>query len=359
MMGNISIPKEWELAADQIQQDARTCVVIGRIDSGKSTFCKFLVHTWTASKICTGYVDSDLGQSTIGMPATAAVKIFKDPPKRNDYSNPVDMYFVGNTSPGGFLLQTLHAVKTMVNTSYQKGAEITLVDTTGFVDGPVARILKLHKIKMLCPEWIIALQAKDEIEHLLKGYEKMGWQIKRLTCSRQVTSRSQAERQKYRAEKYKAYFTGAKAVNYSTRRLVFPSCIIGTGQRINPKELPKGTFMHTAGYLYLEKCGSELLIIADSLDASIPLSNLKDHFHVSSVVFIERFGLKDLLVGLNDKDDTTLGLGIITDFDPAADTLTLITPIHDTSKVMAIHLGALKISHGEKELGRVRVIHYL
>jgi len=54
-MNTIDIPGEWKQVADQIKQDTKTsvvmCIVIGKIDSGKSTFCKYLTNTWTASGI--------------------------------------------------------------------------------------------------------------------------------------------------------------------------------------------------------------------------------------------------------------------------------------------------------------------
>src|SRR5574337_695193 len=260
-MNTIDVPREWEQAAEQIKQDTKICIVIGKIDSGKSTLCKYVIHTWTTSGIRVGYVDSDLGQSTLGLPTSASLKIFNTPPHQSDYANPLHLHFVGNTAPEGFLLQTLHAVKMMVDKSHQQGSKITLVDTTGFIDGPVARILKLHKIEMLRPEWILALQARDEMEHLLRGYEKMGLQVIRLACSKEVVTRSQTERQKYRSEKYKAYFKLAKIVECSIHKVVFPSCIIGTGQRIHPQELPKEACIHGMNHLYMEKCGSELLIM--------------------------------------------------------------------------------------------------
>lgn len=357
-MKGISIPKEWEFVTDKIKQDLNTGIVIGKIDSGKSTLCKYLIHKWTALRIRVGYVDSDIGQSTLGPPTSVSLKLFSSPPSLNDYSNPTDMHFVGNTSPEGFLLQTLRAVKTMVDKSHQRRAEITLVDTTGFIEGPVARILKLHKIEMLRPEWIIALQTENEMEHLLMGYEKMGWQVIRLACSKQVITRSQAERQKYRNEKFKAYFKSAKTVNCSIHNVVFPSCILGTGHRIPPAELPKGIFVHGMNYLYVEKCGSELLIIADRMDASIPLHKLKKYFNVTLIMFVERLQIKDLLVGLNDRDNNTLGLGIIVDLDPSSGNLTLFTPVQDIRKVSTIHLGSVKVGQGRKECGKIKPIHY-
>jgi len=362
-MSTIDIPGEWEQIADRIKQDAKTCIVtcivIGKIDSGKSTFCKYLTHTWTASKIRVGYVDSDVGQSTIGPPTTVGLKIFNTPPNQHDYSNFFELHFVGNTSPEGFLLQTLHAVKRMADKSHQQGSQITLVDTTGFIDGPVARVFKLHKIEMLRSQWIIALQAEDEMEHLLRGYEKMGWRVIRLTCSKQIVTRSQAERQRYRNERYKAYFKSAKVINCPIHKVVFPSCILGTGQRINPLELPKETYMPDTKYLYIEKCGSELLIVVDRLVESVSFYKLKEYFSVTSIACIERVEIKDLIVGLNDKDDNTLGLGTIIDLDPLNDNLTLFTPVQDIYKVTAIYLGNIKVAQGEKERGKIRPVRYL
>ena len=358
-MNTIDIQAEWEQVVERLKHDAKICIVLGKTDSGKSTFCKYHIHRWTDSGICVGYVDSDLGQSTLGPPTTVGLKIFNSPPHQSDYANPPHLHFVGNTAPEGFLLQTLHAVKIVVDKSCQQGAQITLVDTTGFIDGPVARILKLYKIEMLRPQWILALQEEYEMEHLLKGYEKTGWPVIRLACSKHTATRSQAERQRYRGEKYKAYFKLAKNVECSIHKVVFPSCIFGTGQKIHPDELPKEAGIHGRNHLYLEKCGNELLIVADHMDESMPFYKLKGYFSVTSIVLIERQQLKDLLVGLNDENNNTLGLGTIIDLDPFAGKITLFTPVSDISKVATIRLGALKVERGEREYGRIRVIQYL
>lgn len=357
-MNTIDVPKEWHQAAERIKHDTKVCIILGKIDSGKSTLCRYLTQAWTASMIRVGYVDSDLGQSTIGFPTTVSLKIFDIPPQDHDYSNPSHFQFVGNTAPDGFLLQTLHAVKIMADKSRQQGVGITLVDTSGFIDGPVARILKLHKIEMLRPQWIVALQAKDEMEHLLKGYEKMGWQVIRLACSKHVVTRSQAERQRYRSEKYKSYFRHARITNCSIHKVVFPSCILGTGQRMAPPELPKETGMHAMNPPYMEKCGNELLIIADIAGSSIPVYELKNSFDVTTIVLIERPTLKDLLVGLNDENNFTIGLGIIADMNPFTDKLTLFTPVQDTHKVTTIRLGTMKVGLDGKEYGKTRVIQH-
>lgn len=358
-MNTIDIPGTWEQAAERIKHDTKICIVLGKTDSGKSTLCRYLIHAWTASGLRVGYVDSDLGQSTLGLPTTVSLKIFTPPPHQHDYAHPHFMHFVGNTAPEGFLVQTLHAVKMMVNKSLQQGSPITVVDTTGFIDGPVARILKHHKIETINPRWILALQSAYEMEHLLRGYEKMGWPVMRLACSEHTVTRSQAERQRYRSEKYKAYFTSAKTVDCPTHKVVIPTCILGTGQRIHPLEFPKEMGIQCRDSLYMEKCGTELLVVADRMESSVSFYKLKGYFGVTSIVFMERHALKDHLVGLNDKDNNTLGLGVIVELDPFSGKITLFTPVHDIQKVMTIRLGALKIDRDGKEYGRTRVIQYV
>lgn len=97
----------------------------------------------------------------------------------------------------------------------------------------------------------------------------------------------------------------------------------------------------------------------DHMDVSIPVYKLKGYFGASSVVLIERQQLKDLLVGLNDENNTTLGLGTVTDLDPFAGKITLFTPVSNISKIATIRLGALKIERGEREYGRTQIIQYL
>ncbi|MCF6159291.1 MAG: hypothetical protein E3K32_12165 [wastewater metagenome] len=356
-MDKIYIPGEWKSVADQIKSDTKICIIIGKNDSGKSTFCKFLVHYWTSSRIRVGYVDSDLGQSTIGLPTTVSVKVFNAPPRSVNHFDFTALHFVGNTSPVGFLLQTLNATRLMVDKSYQHNAGITLVDTTGFIEGPVARTLKFHKIEMLRPQRIIALQADNEAEHLLKGYEKMGWRVTRLIRSKYVVAKSYSERQDYRAQKYKAYFKAARVKQCPLDNVVFPACILGTGKRVYSDELPEEFYTKTISYM--EKCGSELLVVADRFDTSVPFCKLKKMFGVTSIVWISRSDLRNLLVGLNDKDNSTLGLGIITDLDPISKKLALFTPVQDIHEIATVHLGGLKIEKGERENGKIRVIQYV
>lgn len=358
-MNRVDIPFSWERATELVQHGIKTVITIGKVDTGKSTLCKYLTHTWVTSGMKVGYVDSDIGQSTIGPPTTIGFKVFQSQYNSHDFTNPTSIQFVGNTSPEGFLLQTLYGVKKMVDESQRLEVDATLVDTTGFVDGPAARILKMYKIEMIRPQCIIALQVKDEIEHLLKGYEKMGWRVLRLTCSKLAITRSQAERVRFRNKRYRLYFKSAKNVECSIRKIVFPSCILGTGERLDISNTPVRNYFHHTENLYVEKCGNDLLIIGDDITLTFPVYRLRWYFDANTIVYISRSEMRDLLVGLNDTHGNTLGIGTITDLNPFAEKLTIFTPIQNIDDISTIHMGTIRLAHGEREYGRVRIFRYM
>ncbi|MCF6147929.1 MAG: hypothetical protein E3K37_04640 [Candidatus Kuenenia sp.] len=356
---SIDVPKEWEIAAGLIQQEVKTCLVMGKGGSGKTTLCKYLVQKWTESRKCVGYVDSDVGQSTIGPPATVGLKVFHNTETILDQAVPTAIHFVGNISPPGFLLQTLAAVKAMTEESYRQGAEVTIIDTTGFIDGPVARVLKYHKVEMLHPQYIIALQAENETEHLLKGYEKSGQKILRLPCSARASIRSQEERRRYRQEKFKEHFKIAEKVTCSLSKLVFPSCIIGTGQKISRDKLPNNDSLCGLENMYFEKCGTELLVLSDHFGCSLPIAEIKMFFGVSSIIHIATHELKNLLAGLSDKNNNTLGIGTIIDLNISQNQISFFTPVKNCDALSIVHFGALKIEHDGRESEKLRLIRYL
>jgi polynucleotide 5'-kinase involved in rRNA processing len=174
------------------------------------------------------------------------------------------------------------------------GAEVIIVDTTGFVLGEAGKELKRRKIDLLCPRFIIALQKSDEIEHVLDLYkENRLYKILRLPLSDQVRARSMEERRINRINKFQDYF------KHST---------------------------------ISELVINEVQIEGEVLDANgdtIPLDwALK---------------INGLLIGLKDSNDETLALGVIRNYFEEKKLLRVFTPLRDTQGVKTIQLSSLKV----------------
>ena len=83
----------------------------------------------------------------------------------------------------------------MVDKALSYGADVIIVDTTGFILGEAGKELKRRKIDLLSPQFIIALQKSNEIEPLLELYkENLLYKIFRLPLSDQVRPKSMEER---------------------------------------------------------------------------------------------------------------------------------------------------------------------
>jgi len=179
-MTPLEIPTGWREALTGIVAGGGVCMVVGAVDAGKTTFCAILAAEALKAGVKVALVDADPGQSDIGPPAAVGMALMKRTVGQELASCPGAMEsipadalaFVGTTSPAGHLLQLTAATYDMVAQARAAGAGLIIVDTTGLVDGGFARALKAAKVDLLRPRHLVALQHKDEVEHLLAPYRK-------------------------------------------------------------------------------------------------------------------------------------------------------------------------------------------
>ena len=61
--------------------------------------------------------------------------------------------------------------------------------------------------------------------------------------------------------------------------------------------------------------------------------------------------LHGVLVGLNDREGYTLGLGILCGIDPEAGRITVFTPVRDVTRIRALQFGSIRLDTEGRELG--------
>src|SRR4029450_4824032 len=81
-------------------------MLIGGLDSGKSTLAKTIAGAGLLEGRTVGYVDSDLGQKTVGPPAAVTMRMLRTGVDLEPaaMAKPDALSFVGSTSPQGQLL---------------------------------------------------------------------------------------------------------------------------------------------------------------------------------------------------------------------------------------------------------------
>ena len=100
-----TIPENWIKTVNEIVSEAResspfTVMVMGEVDSGKTSFCTFLANMAIKEKLKVAVIDGDLGQSDIGPPSTIGYSILSKCVKDLFDVDAENAYFIGLTSPG-------------------------------------------------------------------------------------------------------------------------------------------------------------------------------------------------------------------------------------------------------------------
>jgi polynucleotide 5'-hydroxyl-kinase GRC3/NOL9 len=181
----------------------------------------------------------------------------------------------------------------MVDKAPSYGAEVILVDTTGFVLGEKGMELKRNKIDLLSPHFILALQKSDELEPILEHYkENPLLRILRLPLSEQVRPRSMEERRIYRTDKFQEYFKHSVVQEVAVEGFQMEGEVLDP----NGETLP--------------------------LDWALKINGL--------------------LIGLKDSNDETLALGLIKNYFEEKKIVRVSTPLREIERVKIIQLSSLR-----------------
>ena len=199
----------YETLIARVVEKGGTAVALGGMDSGKTTFCKMVAAVAVRVGRTVAYVDTDVGQTTVGPPTTIGLKYIRDDAdlSADGLSRPDQIYFVGDTSPQGHLLPLVVGSAKLAEEARRAGAEVILVDTTGLIGGTLGQILKFHKLEALRPEWVVGFQRGEELEPILGIVRRtMPVEVECMPIPDGVRITTVDERIANRREKLKAFF---------------------------------------------------------------------------------------------------------------------------------------------------------
>lgn len=312
----ISVPiisdPSWKLLADKIASFGCTTMVIGRVDTGKSTFCRYLASVMLEKGLKTAIVDSDVGQSWIGPPTTVGMKQIREDPIRTLF--PDSFYFVGSISPERHLLETTVGVKRMVEAANTAGAERIIIDTTGLVGGGVGRALKSGKIELVRPDHIVCFQRGNELEKLIRGFEP-GYRIHRLEPSRGVEKKSQNARRTYRQIQFEKYFAQCSSQEFPFSKLHGQRTIFLNGRQANSKELKNISDVVDDEVLYAEWSFKGLFVVTVDKLSELAARKLRSHLSLDELSTHTPEDFQQLVVALIDKHGEPICLALIEKLD--------------------------------------------
>ena len=251
-------------------------MVIGKSDTGKTTLARYLYHQLCRHYSQVGFLDCDVGQSTLGLPTTMTLALSAaaedSPSQRQAFS-----YFIGSTSPRGHMLPTVVGARKLQAKAQEMGTEAIVVDTTGLVDRIAGGgALKHWKIELLQPSALVSLARGPELEHILWPWRRdRRVRVHELRVSQHVQERNRETRIRYREERFRNYFGKAGTLQVPLRSTV----VFGIEEMSRGRVL---AFQDEGGFALALGVAQEYERSSQTLTVRTPLTSMEE---VSSIRF--------------------------------------------------------------------------
>ncbi len=160
---------------EQVLDDPGTVILLGSMDSGKTTFARALLAGAVERGIPAAYLDTDVGRTTVGPPTTIGLKHVLETKHLTDdeLARADGLYFVGWVSAQFHLLPLIAGTAKLMNVAREAGAELIVVDTSSLISGVYGQILKYHKLEVTRPDYVIGFERGEELgAHPTSAYDR-------------------------------------------------------------------------------------------------------------------------------------------------------------------------------------------
>lgn len=309
----INVSPDWVKLSDKVIKEGYIILLIGRVDTGKTTLCKYLISEGIQRGLKVGVVDADVGQSWIGPPTTIGMKLISG---QIENFEPDEFYFVGAVSPEKAFIECIIGTKLITDATKEKGADLIIIDTTGFVDGPSGRTLKIAKIQLIKPTDIILIQKERELELLGKILSvDSRLAIHFLNPSHSVSQKSKEARRRYRSQQLLRYFADSLLCDIPFSQLRSQNTPLLSGRKATKRELAILSDLSGELVLYAEFIHRGLIIVTPDKLSELALRQLSSQLKLDEIFAYTSDNFNNSLAALLDENGKALSLVIIEQVD--------------------------------------------
>jgi len=333
----------------KIQAKPVTAIVLGTVDSGKTSFCTYLLNKLLHEKKKVAILDGDLGQSDIGPPCTVAYNFVTKPITDLFNLEAKNAFFVGVTSPSIAISKVIEGLTSLKREILGSSPDFIVIDTDGWVEGEEAVNYKAQLIEELEPDIIFCIQQKDELAPFFNALEKFEKVV--VDSPSAIKQRSREKRKNLRELGYTKYLRNAKVQSLPLNWLkIEENELFGLG----------GTHENTrqARKIY-ELLGMKPLHLAELRDRIFVVIGRRRWIDEDNIKKVEEFTKKKMIVTRKGEEEDTLialynverkflGIGVLKEVDYARKTLKILTPV--AKEISIVALGKVRLDKNLKEI---------
>jgi polynucleotide 5'-hydroxyl-kinase GRC3/NOL9 len=345
-----TVPSSWDEAAKELLSLDKpvTVIIIGGVDSGKTSFCTFLVNAAVKEKLKTSVIDADLGQSDVGPPSTVGFNFVTELVKDLFEIDAEDAVFVGSTSPSGAINKVIEGLTRLKDRVMDAGADFLVINTDGWVEGEEAAAYKVRLAETVGSSAVVGMQEGNELTPILDSLHDV--KVLGINSPQLIQPRSREKRKLLRELSYKKYMKGAKVQSFSLSWVKAKDSILGSGGPLLHKRLETLSNLLRTRPVYSEETVDAILVVLKKSKAVTEehIKAVEEYFGKRAKV-IREGDETGLLVGLKDEEDKFLGIGILHEVDYKRKTLKVYTPVSE--KPYTLCFGQIKLNKHFREIG--------
>ncbi|RLE87331.1 MAG: hypothetical protein DRJ96_00010 [Thermoprotei archaeon] len=342
----------WRELSEEVVSRGGRVVVVGEVDSGKTTFSTFLVNTALSRGLKVAFIDADVGQNDVGYPGTIALAVPTAPLSWLGELEPLALYFVGSNTPSGCEDAVILGLCKLLRRA--ESYDVVVVNTDGWVADRRARMYKARLIEAVMPDTLVVMEGTGASEPLARMFETSRIQVVRAPTPPGAKGKERELRKMRRELAYLDLLRKSAVRRLDVKAIRFWGvCSLNGGVRDEKLESVLSSLLGVEARV--EVCGGVMAVIVGDersyrtvLDAKRELVKL-----VRREVVVTNLGrLKGLLVGLLDEELECVGVGVVEEVEPHKGYVKLRTPV-SVDRVRLIVPGQLRISEEgvERERG--------
>jgi len=347
-----TIPPSWVKAHEDLsdlQAKPATAIVLGTTDSGKTSFCTYLINKLTGQKKKIAVLDGDLGQSDVGPPCTVSYALVTKPITDLFNLQAKNAIFIGATSPDGAVDKVIESLSLLKKEILGSDPDFVVVNSDGWVDGEEAVKYKIQLVEKINPDAIFCIQQKDELAPLLNGLEK----YRRTTVESPsvISQRTGEKRKNLRELGYTKYLRNAKVQSIPLGWLkIEDNDLFGLSRGRQNGKVARRIYdlLGMKPLQFMEQSDRISIIIGKR--RWINAENLKriEEETKKKVVIFRKGEEEGLLTALYNGDGRFLGIGVIQEIEYLRRTLKILTPV--SQDVATAVIGKVKLDKNMKEI---------
>jgi len=345
-----TIPPSWENALEKIISNEKplTVMVMGGVDSGKTSFCTYLANKALKRKRKVAIIDADVGQSDIGPPSTIAFSRITSPIKDLFEVEAEDACFVGSTSPSRAINKVIEGLTKLKAKVLETDVTFSIINTDGWIEGEDATRYKVWLTETVAPNVVVGIQQQNELTPILTALKEVT--VLSIDSSPAIRKRDRDKRRVLRELSYKKYLKGAKVLSLPLSWVKVEGAPIGTSSLVTAEQVERVSKLMGTSIVYCEETANAVFVVLrkDHWVDEERLKKLEESFE-KRVKIVREGEEEGLLVALQDLRGSFLGIGVLCEVDYERRALKVYTPV--STNVSTISFGQIKLDKQGRETG--------